>query len=107
MGPDQNERLRLKAEVFKAIRHPLRLRGIEFPREEEQSVCDIVNHCGMSISTISKYLSILKKVGKTTDRRDGRKNVYTWTMTCALDFTQCVEGTVIKRLGNQCSAIAG
>ncbi len=46
MAPDKNERLRLKAEVFKAMGHPLRLGVIEFLRDGEKCVCDIVDHLG-------------------------------------------------------------
>jgi DNA-binding transcriptional ArsR family regulator len=105
MVPDKNERLRLKAEVFKAMGHPLRLGVIEFLRDGEQCVCDIVNQLGTGMSNISKHLSILKKAGIVTDRRDGLRIMYSLTMPCVLDFARCVEGTVIKRLEDQHSAM--
>jgi DNA-binding transcriptional ArsR family regulator len=105
MMPSKNERLRLKAEVFKAMGHPLRLGVIEFLRDGEKCVCDIVDHLGTGISNISKHLSVLKKAGIVTDRRDGLKMMYSLTMPCALDFMKCVEGTVIRRLEDQHSAM--
>jgi DNA-binding transcriptional ArsR family regulator len=105
MAPNKSERLRLKAEVFKAMGHPLRLGVIEFLRDGERCVCDIVDHVGTGISNISKHLSILKKAGIVTDRRDGLRMMYSLTMPCALDFTKCVEGTVIKRLEDQRSSM--
>ena len=59
----ERERLRLKAEVFKAMGHPLRLGIIEFLQPGEMCVCDIVTHVGTEISNVSKHLSILKKTG--------------------------------------------
>ncbi len=102
---DEKERLRLKAEVFKAMGHPLRLGIIEFLREGEKCVCEIVDHTGTGMSNISKHLSVLKKVGLVNDRRDGLKIMYSLTMPCALDFAQCVEGVVIKRLEDQRSVM--
>jgi DNA-binding transcriptional ArsR family regulator len=103
--PSRNERLSLKAEVFKAMGHPLRLGVIEFLRDGEKCVCDIVDHLGTGISNISKHLSIMKKAGIVTDRRDGLKMMYSLTMPCALDFMKCVESTVIRRLDDQRSAM--
>ncbi|MBI5572159.1 MAG: winged helix-turn-helix transcriptional regulator [Desulfomonile tiedjei] len=105
MVPNQKERLRLKAEVFKAMGHPLRLGVIEFLQNGEKCVCEIVDHLGTGISNISKHLSVLKKAGIVTDRREGLKIMYSLIMPCALDFMKCVEGTVIKRLDDQRSAM--
>ncbi len=105
MLPIESERLKLKAEVFKAMGHPLRLGVIEFLRDGEKCVCEIVDHTGTGISNISKHLSVLKKAGIVTDRRDGLRIMYSLTMSCALDFVHCVEGVVIKRLDDQRSVM--
>lgn len=101
MEPCEKERLRLKAEVFKAMGHPIRLGIIEFLKNGEMCVCDIVEHVGTEISNVSKHLSILKKAGILSDRRDGLKIMYSLTMPCAVDFARCVEGVVIRRLEDQ------
>ncbi len=101
MDFNEKERLRLKAEVFKAMGHPLRLGIIEFLQQGEMCVCDIVTHVGTEISNVSKHLALLKKAGLVADRRDGLKMMYRLTMPCAIDFVQCVEGVVIKRLEEQ------
>ncbi|MBI5250371.1 MAG: winged helix-turn-helix transcriptional regulator [Desulfomonile tiedjei] len=101
MEENQKERLRLKADVFKAMGHPLRLGIIEFLQHGEMCVCDIVDHVGTEISNISKHLSVLKKAGIVADRREGLKIMYRLTMPCAIDFARCVEGVVIRRLDDQ------
>ncbi|MCA1960876.1 MAG: metalloregulator ArsR/SmtB family transcription factor [Desulfomonile sp.] len=105
MPVTEDERLRLKAEVFKAMGHPLRLGVLEFLRDGEKCVCEIVEHTGTGISNVSKHLSVLKKAGIVNDRREGLKIMYSLTMPCALDFARCVEGVVIKRLDDQRSAM--
>lgn len=97
----EKERLRLKAEVFKAMGHPLRLGIVEFLQQGEVCVCDIVARVGTEISNVSKHLSLLKRAGLVADRRDGLKIMYRLTMPCAVDFARCVEGVVIKRLEDQ------
>jgi DNA-binding transcriptional ArsR family regulator len=101
MACNDNERLRLKAEVFKALGHPVRLGVIEFLQGGEKCVCEIVEEVGTEISNVSKHLSVLKKAGVVADRRDGIKIMYRLTMPCALDFARCVEGVVIRRLEDQ------
>ncbi len=101
MDINQKGRLALKAEVFKAMGHPLRLGIIEFLQQGDMCVCDIVAHVGTEVSNVSKHLSILKKAGLLADRRDGLKIMYRLTMPCAIDFARCVEGVVIKRLEEQ------
>ncbi len=101
MDPNERERLRLKAEVFKAMGHPLRLGIIEFLQQGEMCVCDIVAHVGTEISNVSKHLSLLKKAGLLADRRDGLKVMYSLTMPCAIDFAKCIEGVVINRIEEQ------
>ena len=105
MAHNQNERLRLKAEVFKAMGHPLRLGVIELLQDGEKCVCEIVEQVGTEISNVSKHLSVLKKAGIVADRRDGLKIMYRLTMPCALDFAGCVENVVIKRLDEQRSVM--
>lgn len=101
MARNDNGRLRLKADVFKAMGHPLRLGVIEFLKDGEKCVCEIVEEVGTEISNVSKHLSVLKKAGIVADRRDGLKIMYRLTMPCAIDFAKCVEGVVIKRLDEQ------
>lgn len=105
MESQEMERLKLKADVFKAMGHPLRLGIIEMLAHGERCVCDIVEHVGTDISNVSKHLSVLKKVGIVHDRRDGLKMMYSLTMPCAIDFAGCVERVVLGRLEDQRSVM--
>lgn len=98
MHPAESKKLQMKAEVFKAMGHPLRLGVIEFLQHGEKCVCEIVEHAGTGMSNISKHLSILKKAGIVTDRREGLKIMYSLAMPCAVNFASCIEGVLIKSL---------
>ncbi|MBM4328424.1 MAG: winged helix-turn-helix transcriptional regulator [Deltaproteobacteria bacterium] len=106
MDERQIQRLRLKAEVFKAMGHPLRLGVIEFLHQGERCVCEIVEHVGTGMPNVSKHLAILKKAGIVTDRRDGLKMMYRLSMPCSVDFNTCVEAVVLGKLEEQRSVMA-
>jgi DNA-binding transcriptional ArsR family regulator len=101
------ERLKIKAEVFKAMGHPIRLGIIELLQGGELCVCEIVEYVGTGISNVSKHLSMLKKVGIVADRRDGLRIMYRLTMPCVLDFARCVEGHVVGNLNRQAALMTG
>ena len=58
----QKERLRMKAEIFKAMGHPNSIGGNEFLQDGEKCVCEIVDHVGTEISNVSKHLSGPEKI---------------------------------------------
>lgn len=101
------EGLKIKAEVFKAMGHPIRLEIIELLRSGELCVCDIVQRVGTGMSNVSKHLSMLKKVGIVGDRRDGLKIMYRLIMPCASDFCRRLEGQGLDDLNRHSEAVAG
>ena len=65
-----------KANILKAIAHPVRLcilRGLS--EKDEGQVSDMTNCLNMPQSTISQHVGILKKEGLLKGRRDGT-NIY-------------------------------
>ena len=63
---------------------------VELLKQGDKCVCEIVEHVGTDTSNVSKHLSILKKQGIVSDRREGLKIFYKLTMPCALDFCTCI-----------------
>ena len=107
MTQEEKERLRIKADVFKAMGNPVRLGIIEFLEQGERCVCDIVDHVGTDTSNVSKHLAVLRRQGILADRREGLKIYYRLTMPCAVDFVKCVEGVIFNRLEEQRAVMAG
>lgn len=71
--PDQIE---LKAKFFRGFSDTSRLSIIEFLRDGEQTVGDIVQKTGLSQSNVSNHLRCLYDCGLVANRRDGRKVWY-------------------------------
>ena len=84
----------LKAEVFAAAGHPIRLAIIELLANGEQCVCDITAHVGAQRSNVSRHLSVLTRAGIVTHRKAGLKMMYSLKARCILNFMKCIEGII-------------
>jgi len=70
---------RFRAKIFKALSDPFRLRIIEFLRDGEKCVCEIVSYLGIIQPVVSRHLKILKDCGLVKDRKDGNRRLYSVT----------------------------
>lgn len=67
----------LKAEFFKTLGHPVRIRILEVLQQEgECSVTDIADAVGVGGSTLSQHLATLRRADVVTSRRDGSQVFY-------------------------------
>ena len=98
MDKREKELYRLKAEILKAISHPVRLAIIDFLKDSEKSVNDIVKWIGGTQSNVSKHLSILRKAGIVDDRKEGLSRFYYLKIPCVINFSSCVNETLKKRI---------
>ena len=67
---------RFKAQIFRALSAPDRLEVLEFLRDGEKCVCEIVPHLSLIQPVVSRHLKILKDVGAIRCRKDGTKRMY-------------------------------
>jgi len=75
--PDDAERLRqFKAEFFKALGHPLRIRVLELLRSGPLSVTQIQEATGAPSSSVSQQLAVLRSRNIVTTERRGTTVIY-------------------------------
>jgi len=75
--PDDAERLRqFKAEFFKALAHPLRIRILELLRSGPLSVTQIQDATGAPASSVSQQLAVLRGRSIVTTERRGTTIIY-------------------------------
>ena len=74
-GFDASELARFKAEFFKALAHPLRIRIIDALREGEIGVNDLCERLRVEQSTVSQQLAQLRGRNIVAGRKEGQ-NVY-------------------------------
>ncbi|HEY3269466.1 MAG TPA: metalloregulator ArsR/SmtB family transcription factor [Armatimonadota bacterium] len=65
-----------KAEFFKALAHPARIRILECLREGERSAGEIMEELRMEQSNGSQHLAVLRNKGFVTARREGTTILY-------------------------------
>jgi ArsR family transcriptional regulator len=66
----------IKADLFKALAHPGRVRILELLRDGERSVAELVPLVGLEPSHLSQQLGVLRRARVVTSRRDGANVVY-------------------------------
>jgi DNA-binding transcriptional ArsR family regulator len=66
----------LKAEFFKTLGHPIRIRVLEMLSERERSVGEMLLELGVEASNLSQQLAVLRRSGLVTARRDGSSVYY-------------------------------
>ena len=67
---------RLKAEFFKALGHPLRIRVLELLSEGDRSVSDLLEDVTVEQPYLSQQLGVLRRAGFVVARREGPNVVY-------------------------------
>jgi DNA-binding transcriptional ArsR family regulator len=66
----------IKAELFKALGHPARIRVLEVLSEGDRSVGQIQPLVGIELSHLSQQLAVLRRAGLVTARKDGSTVFY-------------------------------
>ncbi len=95
MDPANQQRLKARADVMKALGHPTRLFMVEELARRELCVADLTELVGADMSTVSRHLSVLKSAGVLEDERRGNCVYYRLLCPCVLDFFTCAQ-TVIE-----------
>ncbi len=67
---------RFKATVFHALSDTIRLEIVNYLRQGERCVCEIVPHLNLIQPLVSRHLKILKDSGIVQCRKDGTKRMY-------------------------------
>ena len=69
----------MKADFFKTLGHPARIRVLELLCEREYTVSEMLPEVGIEPANLSQQLSILRRAGLVTARREGLSVSYMLT----------------------------
>jgi DNA-binding transcriptional ArsR family regulator len=61
----------LKAEFFKTLSHPLRIRVLELLSQDEHSVGELLREMEVEPSNLSQQLAVLRRAGLVATRKEG------------------------------------
>jgi ArsR family transcriptional regulator len=69
----------LKAEFFKTLGHPARIRVLELLSEREHSVAEMLPQVGIEPAHLSQQLAVLRRANLVTSRKQGSTVYYSLT----------------------------
>ncbi|WP_280241115.1 ArsR/SmtB family transcription factor [Nocardia abscessus] len=69
----------MKADFFKTLGHPVRIRVLELLSEREHAVSEMLGEIAVEAANLSQQLSILRRAGLVTARREGLSVTYELT----------------------------
>jgi ArsR family transcriptional regulator len=61
----------LKAEFFKSLGHPVRIRVLELLSVREHAVAELLPEVGVEPANLSQQLAVLRRAGLVATRREG------------------------------------
>jgi DNA-binding transcriptional ArsR family regulator len=65
-----------KAELFKTLGHPARIRVLELLAQGERSVGELLPDVGLEASHLSQQLGVMRRAGLVTSRKQGTAVYY-------------------------------
>jgi DNA-binding transcriptional ArsR family regulator len=69
----------LKAEFFKTLGHPARIRVLELLSEREHAVAEMLPEVGIEPANLSQQLAVLRRAALVTTRKEGSTVYYSLT----------------------------
>lgn len=64
--------VKLTADLFKSLGHPVRIRILQMLEKGELCVCEMIDEIGIEQSNLSQHLGVLKKQGLIESRKEGQ-----------------------------------
>jgi len=95
----------LRANIVRAMAHPVRLMVIDFILGGERSFSEIFGLFHLDKSTISKHLLVLKEAGIVSSRKAGREMFYKLEVPCVANFFTCATVVVQNKVEKQLQAL--
>lgn len=90
-----------KAQIFKALGHPVRLMIVEALEKRPHCVCELVEMVPGAQATTSKHLDVLLRAGIVSRTKEGVKMIYELAMPCLLKTLPCVVEALRKRVKSE------
>jgi len=88
----------VKAELFKALGHPARIRVLEVLSESECSVGEMQPLVGIESSHLSQQLGILRRAGLVATRKEGASVIYSLADPLLADLLAVAKQLLISSL---------
>jgi len=76
----------VKAELFRTLGHPVRIRVLELLQDGPKPVSDLLAEIGVEASSLSQQLAVLRRAGLVASTRSGASVMYALSTTDVADL---------------------
>ncbi len=97
----------IKADLFKALAHPARIRALEVLAEGERTVGELIPLVGIEASHLSQQLAVLRRARLLTSRKDGPRVVYAIRDPALVELLAVAKRLLISSLAETEDLLAG
>ncbi len=95
----------VKANLFRVLGHPARVRILELLRDGERSVGTLQGELGLDSGGTSQHLAALRRIGLVESRREGTSVYYRIADERVFDLLEAGRAIITRRLAEQQSIL--
>ena len=95
----------VKADLFRVLGHPARVRILELLRDGERSVGALQAELGLDSGATSQHLAALRRIGLVESRREGTSVYYRVADEQVFDLLAAGRAIIARRLAEQQSML--
>ena len=96
----------IKAEFFKTLSHPLRIRVLELLSQREHSVGELLQETGVGSSNLSQQLAVLRTAGLVATRKEGSTVYYSLVSSQIADLMAVARSILTSVLSEQADLLS-
>ncbi|SDM18609.1 ArsR/SmtB family transcription factor [Allokutzneria albata] len=96
----------LKAEFFKTLGHPARIRVLELLSQREHAVSELLPEVGIEPANLSQQLAVLRRAGLVTSRKEGSAVHYSLTSPQLAELLAVARSILTGVLSDQVELLA-
>jgi DNA-binding transcriptional ArsR family regulator len=96
----------LKAEFFKTLGHPARIRVLELLGQREHAVSELLPEVGVEATNLSQQLAVLRRAGLVVTRKEGSAVYYSLTSPRVAELLDVARGILTEVLSGQMGLLA-
>lgn len=96
---------KLKADFFRTLGHPARIRILELLVEGERSVAELMPEVGLEASHLSQQLGVLRRAGVVDSQKQGNTVIYRLATPDIADLMSVARRVLTGMLSDQASLL--
>jgi ArsR family transcriptional regulator len=96
---------KVKAEFFKTLGHPARIRVLELLTDRERSVGELLPEVGLEASNLSQQLGVLRRAGVVVARKEGNTVIYSIASPAIAELLMVARKVLTTVLSDQIAAL--